>query len=381
MIEIDKDQPNLSNNLDNPTTSTATNTNNIYESTSRAAKKSKKRDRSPSNLTSGTLLKINETNQVQTLNSSPQQLTATTSTVSIKKEKQKPETWNKIEQQIFFNALGQTGKNFESLTQYFNARQKRYKLDTNSDGALPCTQRSKEQIRHFYYRTWHKVAKYVTIPLIKENAATSDATTTNQQTNSIASNYTIIIDNLPLRDIQVKCLIAYNTLMNKSHRWNKKTALKLVELVNHGWTTVREKGKINRLRMPICKLSSGKNHNEETNCKTKQSDSKKVPQNDTENDAFNNNNQNNLNNNNNNFDNVNSNNNDLNNQYQNNGQTLNIILEPQNESAYCRVHKLAQNPFLSIDVLPNQTLSFLIQYLEQKWKSRKNQFVSTYFLS
>ncbi len=38
--------------------------------------------------------------------------------------------------------------------------------------------------------------------------------------------------------------------------WNKKTSIKLVELINHGWTTVREKGKITRLRMPICKVSS-----------------------------------------------------------------------------------------------------------------------------
>ena len=40
--------------------------------------------------------------------------------------------------------------------------------------------------------------------------------------------------------------------------WNKKSAIKLVELINHGWTTIREKGKITRLRMPICKVSSTK---------------------------------------------------------------------------------------------------------------------------
>jgi hypothetical protein len=30
-------------------------------------------------------------------------------TIGVKKEKQRPETWNKIEQQIFFNALRQVG--------------------------------------------------------------------------------------------------------------------------------------------------------------------------------------------------------------------------------------------------------------------------------
>lgn len=48
------------------------------------------------------------------------------------------------------------GKNFEAITQYFNTRQKRYKIDA--------VQRSKEQIRHFFYRTWHKISKYISLP-------------------------------------------------------------------------------------------------------------------------------------------------------------------------------------------------------------------------
>jgi hypothetical protein len=111
-------------------------------------------------------------------------------------------------------------------------------------------------------------------------------------------------------------------------------------LVNHGWTTVREKGKINRLRMPICKVSSKTLGDEK-----KLGDMKK------------------------------------------NGEALdaelvnaipqifNVQLEPNSESAYCRVHRLAQNPFLNIDVTPSQTIKFLIQFLENKWKSRRNQFV------
>lgn len=41
-----------------------------------------------------------------------------------------------------------------------------------------------------------------------------------QSTNSNATNKIIMNDatTFSLRDIQVKCLIAYNTLMNKSHR-------------------------------------------------------------------------------------------------------------------------------------------------------------------
>jgi hypothetical protein len=200
-----------------------------------------------------------------------------------KKEKQRPETWNKIEQQIFFNALRQNGKNFESITQYFNARQKRFKpSDESSSSGATSSQRSKEQIRHFFYRTWHKINKYIKII---SNEASDAPTDDNTSSNSDTCVIDISSMNCSLRDIQVKCLIGYNTLMNKSHRklinliessffdrfhdfsdylsifsfnkgWNKKTAAKLVELIKHGWTTVREKGKIARLRMPICKISS-----------------------------------------------------------------------------------------------------------------------------
>jgi hypothetical protein len=74
-------------------------------------KKTKKRDRSPTS--------AGDSNNVQGVSqqsANPTQLAAQTSaqsssnaaaTVNPKKEKQRPETWNKIEQQIFFNALRQ----------------------------------------------------------------------------------------------------------------------------------------------------------------------------------------------------------------------------------------------------------------------------------
>jgi hypothetical protein len=69
-------------------------------------KKTKKRDRSPNS--------HNEASAVQPVaqSSNPQLNTQTsvgpsTSAANPKKEKQRPETWNKIEQQIFFNALRQ----------------------------------------------------------------------------------------------------------------------------------------------------------------------------------------------------------------------------------------------------------------------------------
>ena len=56
--------------------------------------------------------------------------------------------------------------------------------------------------------------------------------------------------------------------------------------------------------------------------------------------------------------------------------TIQVQLEPRNEAAYCRVHKLAQNPFLSIEIQTLQSVKFLIEFLENKWKNRRNQYVS-----
>jgi hypothetical protein len=61
--------------------------------------------------------------------------------------------------------------------------------------------------------------------------------------------------------------------------------------------------------------------------------------------------------------------------------SINIQLEPKNESAYCRVHRLAQTPFLNIEIQTLQTVRYLIEYLENKWKNRRNQFLEKFKIS
>ena len=108
---------------------------------------------------------------------------------------------------LIFRCRIKNGKNFESITQYFNVRQKRYKLDNGVS-----VQKSKEQIRHFYYRTWHKVLKYISMPSLKADSSSSTA--------AVNTTVTITFDSslFSLRDMQVKCLIAFNLLMTKLHR-------------------------------------------------------------------------------------------------------------------------------------------------------------------
>jgi len=113
-----------------------------------------------------------------------------------------------------------------------------------------------------------------------------------------------------------------------------------VELINQGWTTIREKGKVTRLKMPIYKNSAKatapqqQQNDPETGAAPGSDEKDSVP------------------------------------------PIINIHLQPRNENAFCRVHRLAQTPFLNIEIQTAQSVKFLIEFLENKWKNRRNQFVS-----
>lgn len=107
-MEKDNNQTDLIKNKSEEIEITAVKSHYSSNDELNSKKKSKKRERSPgcqietrcqSNLLGERNLQIN-------INSS----SLSTSNQPLKKEKQKPETWNKIEQQIFFNALRQVIK-------------------------------------------------------------------------------------------------------------------------------------------------------------------------------------------------------------------------------------------------------------------------------
>jgi hypothetical protein len=94
----------------NPSIDIQVNTPEYETATSSNRKKLKKRDRSPP--TSDTLLSGSTSIGATTESNEANTATANANNVAIsqKKEKQRPETWNKIEQQIFYNALRQVRK-------------------------------------------------------------------------------------------------------------------------------------------------------------------------------------------------------------------------------------------------------------------------------
>ena len=52
------------------------------------------------------------------------------------------------------------------------------------------------------------------------------------------------------KEIWIFSLKKKTTKLLKLKGWNKKSASKVVELINHGWTTVRDKGKLSFLPPP-----------------------------------------------------------------------------------------------------------------------------------
>ena len=128
-----------------------------------------------------------------------------------KKTKRAWELWSSEDKNHFFEALNECGKNFDAMQQSFQT--KKFK-------------KNKEQIRTFYYRTWHKISKHLDFP----------------------------------KDLKIKkscCelygLCNYGVLRKKTgSQLDDKFGANLQQLVFEGHTTVRVRGRMHRLKTPTC---------------------------------------------------------------------------------------------------------------------------------
>ena len=128
-----------------------------------------------------------------------------------KKVKRNWELWSSEDKNHFFDALNECGKNFDAMQQSFQS--KKFK-------------KNKEQIRTFYYRTWHKISKHIDFP----------------------------------KDLKIKkscCelygLCNYGVLRKKTgSQLDDKYGANLQQLVFEGHTTVRVRGRMYRLKTPTC---------------------------------------------------------------------------------------------------------------------------------
>ncbi|KAG7202399.1 hypothetical protein KM043_018715 [Ampulex compressa] len=127
------------------------------------------------------------------------------------------ELWSMEDKNTFFKALNEYGKDFDALQSYFSCQGKK-------KGLPDIMIKNKEQIRHFYYRTWLKISKHLKF--------SEDVKKTSQELYG---------------------LINYGELRRKLPRIHEKIHLKLNELVYWGSTQVRLRGKTMRIKTPICR--------------------------------------------------------------------------------------------------------------------------------
>lgn len=133
------------------------------------------------------------------------------------KTKRQWELWSTEDKATFFEGLYEHGKDFDAIQNVIAQKCKK-------KGVAPQLIKNKDQVRHFYYRTWHKISKFVDID--KE---------TKKETQELYG------------------LINYGVLWKKHKAaLNEKNGLKLDELIHTGSTTIKIKGKNFRIKTPIC---------------------------------------------------------------------------------------------------------------------------------
>ncbi|XP_068622895.1 protein cramped [Battus philenor] len=141
--------------------------------------------------------------------------------------------WSADEKSLFFEALNEYGKDFDSITAYIRAKMKK-------KGMPDINLKTKTQVSHFYYRTWHKLSKHVHF---------------DQNVKKVAQ--------------ELYALINYGELRRKLTSVNEKTCARLDEMVRGGCMSVRARGRTLRVRTPMCRALRRLNHIAERACGTR----------------------------------------------------------------------------------------------------------------
>ncbi len=141
--------------------------------------------------------------------------------VPAEKPKRGWEQWSSEDMAIFFEGLNEFGKNFELIWSHFDAKSKMNR------GVY----KTREQIRMFYYRTWHKILPHIDFKSLEKHEL------------------------LKKSSRELYGLINFGELRKRlgGAAFDDRNICKLQDLVFKGHTTVRYKGKTHRVRTPICR--------------------------------------------------------------------------------------------------------------------------------
>ncbi|XP_016109626.1 protein cramped-like [Sinocyclocheilus grahami] len=141
---------------------------------------------------------------------------------SQKRVRRQWESWSTEDKNSFFEGLYEHGKDFEAI-------QNNIALKYKKKGKPASMVKNKEQVRHFYYRTWHKISKHIDF-------------------NNVYSRV------LKKSSQELYGLICYAELRKKvGGLMDDKNVAKLNELIQQGATTVRSKGRNLRIKAPMCR--------------------------------------------------------------------------------------------------------------------------------
>ncbi|XP_034836247.1 protein cramped [Maniola hyperantus] len=125
--------------------------------------------------------------------------------------------WSADEKSLFFEALNEYGKDFDAITAYICAKMRK-------KGMPDANLKTKMQVSHFYYRTWHKLSKHVDF---------------DENVKKVAQ--------------ELYALINYGELRRKLASVNEKCCARLGEMVRMGSMAVRARGKTIKVRTPMCR--------------------------------------------------------------------------------------------------------------------------------
>ncbi|KAM4716851.1 protein cramped-like isoform 2-T2 [Anableps anableps] len=139
-----------------------------------------------------------------------------------KRARRQWESWSAEDKNSFFEGLYEHGKDFEAIQNNIAMKYKKRGKPANMV-------KNKEQVRHFYYRTWHKISKHI----------------------DFANVYSRV---LKKSSQELYGLICYAELRKKvGGLMDEKNVAKLNELIQQGATTVRSKGRNLRIKAPMCR--------------------------------------------------------------------------------------------------------------------------------
>ncbi|CAH0397616.1 unnamed protein product [Chilo suppressalis] len=125
--------------------------------------------------------------------------------------------WSTDEKSLFFEALNEYGKDFDAITAHICAKMKK-------KGMPDVNLKTKTQVSHFYYRTWHKLSKHVHF---------------DENVKKVAQ--------------ELYALINYGELRKKLASVSEKTCARLSDMVRDGSIVVRARGRNVRVRTPACR--------------------------------------------------------------------------------------------------------------------------------